>query len=32
MTLKNITLRGQRYDMTVDRDASGRVTLTRKAL
>ena len=32
MTLKNITLRGQRYDMTVDRDASGRVRLTRKAL
>jgi trehalose/maltose hydrolase-like predicted phosphorylase len=32
MVLKNITLRGQRYDMTVDRDASGRVRLTRKAL
>jgi len=30
--LKNITLRGQRYDITVERDASGRVRLTRKAL
>ncbi|HSY96491.1 MAG TPA: hypothetical protein VK793_12800, partial [Steroidobacteraceae bacterium] len=32
MMLKNITLRGQRYDITVERDASGRVRLTRKAL
>ena len=32
MMLKNITLRGQRYDITVARDASGRVRLTRKAL
>src|SRR3984957_13552646 len=32
MVLKNITFRGQRYDVTVDRDAGGRVRLTRKAL
>jgi protein-glucosylgalactosylhydroxylysine glucosidase len=32
MTLKGITFRGQRYDVTVDRDASGRVKLTRKML
>jgi trehalose/maltose hydrolase-like predicted phosphorylase len=32
MTLKGITFRGQRYDVTLDRDASGRVRLTRKAL
>ena len=32
MVLKNITFRGQRYDVTLDRDASGRVRLTRKAL
>jgi trehalose/maltose hydrolase-like predicted phosphorylase len=32
MVLKNITFRGQRYDVTVDRDASGRVKLWRKAL
>jgi hypothetical protein len=32
MTLRNIAFRGQRYDITVDRDASGRIRLTRKAL
>jgi trehalose/maltose hydrolase-like predicted phosphorylase len=32
MTLKDIVFRGQRYDITIDRDASGRVKLTRKAL
>jgi trehalose/maltose hydrolase-like predicted phosphorylase len=32
MTLKDIAFRGQHYDITVDRDASGRATLTRKAL
>jgi trehalose/maltose hydrolase-like predicted phosphorylase len=32
MTLKDIVFRGQRYDITVDRDASGRVKLTRKSL
>jgi trehalose/maltose hydrolase-like predicted phosphorylase len=32
MTLKHIAFRGQRYDITIDRDASGRVKLTRKAL
>jgi hypothetical protein len=32
MTLKDITFRGQRYDITLDRDAGGRVRLTRKAL
>jgi trehalose/maltose hydrolase-like predicted phosphorylase len=32
MALKNISFRGQRFDITVDRDASGRVRLTRKAL
>ncbi|HEY4970484.1 MAG TPA: glycosyl hydrolase family 65 protein [Steroidobacteraceae bacterium] len=32
MTLKGITFRGRRYDVTVDRDASGRVKLWRKAL
>ena len=30
MTLKGIAFRGQRYDIMVDRDASGRVRLTRK--
>jgi trehalose/maltose hydrolase-like predicted phosphorylase len=32
MTLKDIVFRGQRYDITIDRDASGRVKLTRKSL
>jgi trehalose/maltose hydrolase-like predicted phosphorylase len=32
MTLKDITFRGQHYDITIDRDASGRVRLTRKVL
>ena len=32
MTLKNITFRGQHYDVTIDRDASGRVRLKRQAL
>jgi trehalose/maltose hydrolase-like predicted phosphorylase len=32
MTLKDITFRGRHYDMTVDRDADGRVRLTRRAL
>jgi len=32
MVLKNITFRGQRYDITVDRDAGGRVRLTRRVL
>jgi protein-glucosylgalactosylhydroxylysine glucosidase len=32
MTLKNITFRGQHYDVTIDRDASGRVRLKRRAL
>jgi trehalose/maltose hydrolase-like predicted phosphorylase len=32
MTLKNITLRGRHYDIRVDRDAGGKVRLTRKAL
>jgi trehalose/maltose hydrolase-like predicted phosphorylase len=32
MTLKDIAFRGQRYDITIDRDAGGRVKLTRKAL
>jgi cellobiose phosphorylase len=31
MTLKGIAFRGQRYDITVDRDAGGRVRLTRKS-
>lgn len=30
MTLKGITFRGRRYDFIVDRDASGRVRLTRR--
>ena len=29
MTLKNIAFRGQRYDVIIDRDAGGRVVLTR---
>jgi trehalose/maltose hydrolase-like predicted phosphorylase len=32
MTLRNIAFRGQRYDIAVDRDASGQIRLTRKAL
>jgi hypothetical protein len=32
MTLKDITFRGGHYDITIDRDASGKTTLTRKAL
>jgi trehalose/maltose hydrolase-like predicted phosphorylase len=32
MTLKDIAFRGQHFDITIDRDASGRATLTRKAL
>lgn len=32
MTLKNITFRGRHYDITLDRDASGKTRLTRKAL
>jgi trehalose/maltose hydrolase-like predicted phosphorylase len=32
ITLKNIEFRGRRYDITIDRDAGGKVRLTRKAL
>jgi protein-glucosylgalactosylhydroxylysine glucosidase len=32
MTLTDIAFRGQHYDITIDRDANGRATLTRKAL
>ena len=32
MTLKDITFRGKHYDITIDRDASGKTRLTRKAL
>ncbi|HSZ10488.1 MAG TPA: glycosyl hydrolase family 65 protein [Steroidobacteraceae bacterium] len=32
MTLENIAFRGKRYDITIDRDAGGRVKLTRRAL
>jgi protein-glucosylgalactosylhydroxylysine glucosidase len=32
MTLKDITFRGRQYDVTIDRDASGRVKLTRKTI
>ncbi len=32
MTLKNVTIRGERYDIIIDRDAGGHVRLTRKAL
>jgi protein-glucosylgalactosylhydroxylysine glucosidase len=32
MTLKNITFRGQQYDIVIDRDAAGRVRLTRNSL
>jgi len=32
MTLKDIAFRGRHYDITIDRDASGGATLTRKAL
>jgi trehalose/maltose hydrolase-like predicted phosphorylase len=31
MTLRGIALRGQRYDMIIDRDAAGQTRLTRKA-
>jgi protein-glucosylgalactosylhydroxylysine glucosidase len=30
MTLKGVAFRGQRFDITIDRDAAGRVRLTRK--
>ena len=32
MTLKGIAFRGRLYDITIDRDANGKVRLTRKAL
>ena len=32
MTLKDVTIRGEHYDFIIDRDAGGRVRLTRKAL
>jgi hypothetical protein len=32
MTLKDITFRAGHFDITIDRDASGKTTLTRKAL
>jgi trehalose/maltose hydrolase-like predicted phosphorylase len=32
MTLKDIAFRGQHYDITIDRDAGGRATLTRQVL
>jgi protein-glucosylgalactosylhydroxylysine glucosidase len=32
MTLEDIALRGRHYDITIDRDTSGRLELTRKAL
>ncbi len=32
LTLKNVTFRGQRYDIVVNRDASGKVRLTRTLL
>jgi trehalose/maltose hydrolase-like predicted phosphorylase len=32
MTLKNIMFRGKHFDIRIDRDASGRVQLTRKSL
>jgi trehalose/maltose hydrolase-like predicted phosphorylase len=32
MTLKNITFRGKRYDIRIDRDADGKARLTRKSL
>ncbi|HJP98709.1 MAG TPA: glycosyl hydrolase family 65 protein [Rhodanobacteraceae bacterium] len=32
LTLTNVTFRGKRYDITVDRDADGRVRLRRKPL
>jgi len=32
MTLKDVTIRGEHYDFIIDRDASGHVRLTRKAL
>ncbi|HEV7358768.1 MAG TPA: hypothetical protein VGN99_12310 [Steroidobacteraceae bacterium] len=32
MTLKDVSIRGERYDIIIDRDAGGHVRLTRKAL
>jgi len=32
MTLKNITFRGSHYDITIDRDATGKARLTRKLI
>jgi trehalose/maltose hydrolase-like predicted phosphorylase len=32
MTLKGVAIRGERYDIIIDRDAGGQVRLTRKAL
>ncbi|MEO7051264.1 MAG: glycoside hydrolase family 65 protein [Rhodanobacter sp.] len=32
MTLKDITFRGRHYDITINRDATGKTVLTRKAL
>ncbi|MDE2252008.1 MAG: glycoside hydrolase family 65 protein [Gammaproteobacteria bacterium] len=32
LTLRNVSFRGQRFDIVVDRDASGQVRLSRKAL
>ena len=32
MTLRDITIRGEHYDFVIDRDAGGKVRLTRKAL
>ena len=32
MTLKDVSVRGQHYDIIIDRDAGGRAQLTRKAL
>ncbi|HEY8010211.1 MAG TPA: glycosyl hydrolase family 65 protein [Rudaea sp.] len=32
LTLQNVTFRGKRFDITIDRDTSGKVRLTRKAI
>jgi hypothetical protein len=32
MTLKGIAVRGQHYDIIIDRDAAGHVKLTRKTV
>jgi protein-glucosylgalactosylhydroxylysine glucosidase len=32
MTLKNVSIRGEKYDFIIDRDAGGHIRLTRKAL